>query len=666
MATAGFRRIQIRSEDAVRLIRWIGSPERAPIRITRVGFIAVRGPSLSPAVITLIVLALIVIGLFQDRIGPDFVMLGGLLILIFAGVAEPTESLRNFADPSVLTISALLVAGAGLRATGALETLSLWMLGRPKRNTSFLRLFGPVAALSAFMNNTPLVAFMLPIFSQLARKIGVSPSKLLIPLSYAAILGGTCTLIGTSTNLVLNSIITKAGLAPMGMFEITIYGLPVTIVGLLFLATVGWRLLPDNQDLLEQVGRNPREYIAEFVIDPGSPLAGKSIRGAGLRDLPGLYLYRIERGAEVLSPVSPGEVLQARDVLVFSGIVSNVIELQKIRGLHPLDHAEPSSGPDGAAAFASLDSLEGLPTQANSVPTAQRRRGPQLCEVVLSRSSPLVGMTVKDADFRARYNAAIIAVHRHSEKLDRKIGTVVLAEGDTLLIDADEGFSHRWRNSPDFVLVSGLEDTAPVMHEKAWFTLLVFAGVILAMSFGPMFLKLKALETLAALAGAAIIVFSRSVRQSEIYRSIDLSIVVMLGASLGISKALDSTGAGDILAGWLTSVSSFGGTWLTLLLFVLATGLLTELLSNNACAALMGALAIPLAARIGLDDPRPLMIAVGAVSSYGFATPIGYQTNLMVFNAGGYRTADFFRIGIPLDLVCWLLTWAILLARYSW
>jgi di/tricarboxylate transporter len=535
----------------------------------------------------------------------------------------------------VLTIAALFVVGGGMQATGAIDSLSLFILGRPKKGTPLIRLVGPIAVLSSFMNNTPLVAFFIPIFVHIARKLRISPSKLLIPLSYAAVLGGTCTLIGTSTNFVIDGALRQAKMPGLGMWELAWVGIPVTLVGLVYLVTIGQKLLPDREDLLEHAESNPREYTLELVVKPNCPLVGKSIRNSGLRELPGLYVYSIERRLKRLVPVSPDEVIEANDILCFSGVVATIVDAQKIRGLEPVDHHlsienanETSDSPD---------------------PLALPRRGNQLCEAVISLTSPLIGSTVKEADFRARYGVPIVAVHRSGEKLQQKIGQIVLQAGDTLLVDAEADFIRRWRNSRDFILVSGLEDTAPVEHKRAWISLSIFVGVVLAMTV------FTAHATLVSMIGATLTVLSGCLPVRDAHRSIEIPILLLIASALGVSKALDSSGAAEWIAGHLINWAEPYGKIAVLAVLVILTGVLTELLSNNACAALMGVLALATAKELGMD-PRPLLIAVAVTSSYGFATPIGYQTNLMVFGPGGYRFSDFLRVGIPLDIICWVLT----------
>jgi di/tricarboxylate transporter len=590
-------------------------------------------------IITLIVLFAVIVGLLQEKFGAELVMLTALLILTLFNVVSIQQALDGFSNAAILTIAALFVVGAGLQSTGAMEYLGAILLGRPKPGTPLGRLITPVAGLSAFTNNTTLVAFFLPIFISVAKKIRVSPSKLLIPLSYASILGGTCTLIGTSTNLVVDGTLRDEGLGGMTMFELAPIGVPITIIGVIFLATVGQRLLPDRKDLLEYAENHPREYTAELIVRDNCPFVGQTIRASGLRDLPGLYLYQIERAGELMSPVAPSEKVQVNDLLYFSGVVGTIIDVQRIRGLDPVEHHEATTD---AAASGNTTS-----------PKAAPRTGHQLAEVVISQSSPLVGLSVKDSDFRSRYQVSILAVHRSGQKLAEKIGKIVLQAGDTLLVDAGSDFAKRWRNSRDFILVSGLDDSAPVEHHRAWRSLGIIAFVVLGMSLAP------EMAVIFAMMGAVATIFLGCVSGREAMRSMDLSVLLLVASALGVSRALDTSGAAEWLAeGLLTFVKPMGPVAI-LAALVFLTGILTELLSNNACAALMGTLAIATAKSTGLD-PRPLLLAVAVTSSYGFATPIGYQTNLMVLNPGGYKFSDYLKIGIPLDLICWTMTVIIL------
>jgi len=620
---------------------------------------------------TLIVFGLVLLAMFQEKIAPDTVMLCGLMILIALGVISIKEGLSGFSNAGLATIGAMYVIGAGLQSTGAMDSISRLLLGRPDKNTSLIRILAPVSALSAFMNNTPIVAFFLPVFVQMAKRLRISPSRLLIPLSYCTILGGCCTLVGTSTNLVVDSFLREKNMKPMGMFELAWVGLPIAVIGMIYLVTIGRRLLPDREDLLEHIESHRREYVIEMIVRDDCTLAGKTIREAGLRDLPGLYLFRIERRRTAISPVAPSDKIEINDILSFSGIASTVVDLQKIRGLQPIEHKDLIDGSEAVNEGAqSLDSLEGLP-EIEAVKIAAPRKGRLLSEVVISTTSPLVGVSIKDANFRSHYNASILAVHRSGEKLEQKIGKIVLEVGDTLLVDADQDFLRRWRHSPDFVLVSGVEDSAPVAHERAWVALAIFIAVISAMSltsFVPSLDEIRFFREFldpvsVSIVGAVLMIVTGCVSSTDAHRSIQLSVILLVGSALGLSTALTRSGADTWLAENIGAI--FQGSSPTVMLTVLyfLTWVLSEFLSNNATAAMMAALALAIAQQMGVD-PRPFLIGVTVAASCAFATPIGYQTNLMVLGPGGYRFIDYVKVGLPLNFICMIV--AILLIPWIW
>ncbi|REK18006.1 MAG: SLC13 family permease [Planctomycetota bacterium] len=591
---------------------------------------------MTPAQFTLGVVALVFGLLIFTRLTPDVILIGGVMLLLVFGILDAGEALGGLSNEGPITIGVLFVVGAAVRETGAVDFITGRLFGRPRSaERAIVRMMIPTMAFSAVMNNTPLVAMMIPAVGDWARTNRIAVSKLLIPLSYAAILGGTCSLIGTSTNLVvqgmlLNEIdkgtVTGPGLA---MFDISWIGVPAAIIGGAFIIATSRWLLPDRRPALSMID-DVREYTVEMQVAPDSPLVGKSIEAAGLRHLPGVFLAEIDRDGHAIPAVSPQEVLRGGDRLLFVGIVESVVDLQRIRGLVPAT--------DQVAKLAS--------------PRPQRC----LIEAVVSNSCPLVGKTIRDGRFRNVYNAVVVAVARNGERLHKKIGDVVLHPGDTLLVEAHPSFADQQRNSRDFLLVSRLEGSNPRRHDRAWIAMTILVAMITAVTLQWLpFLQ-------AALIAAALMMLTRSVSIEAARRSIDWEVLLAIAASFAIGTALEKTGAASDVSQQMIHLAG-GQAWFALAILYLITLVATELITNNAAAALMFPFALVTARSLGVNH-MPFVIAVMMASSAGFATPIGYQTNLMVYGPGGYRFMDYVRIGVPLDILVGIVT--VLLAPLVW
>jgi di/tricarboxylate transporter len=465
-----------------------------------------------------------------------------------------------------------------------------------------------------------------------------------MPLSFLSILGGTCSLIGTSTNLVVQGMLIKAGsalpagdprayqLRPMSMLEIGCVGLPCALLGATYLLTLGRRLLPDRKDMIEQLEESRREYLVEMLVQPGCRLVGKSIGDAGLRHLPGLFLIEIDRDGHVIGPVDPDEVIQANDRLVFTGIVSTIVDLEKIPGLVPA-------------------------ADARYVVSPVNQRGRQLCEAVISPSSPLVGQTVREADFRALYDAAVVAVHRNGARVTNKVGDIELYSGDTLLLQVGTDFSRAFRNNPDFYLISDVEDSRPMRFDRARVAAIVFLAMITAFVSGMADIMLAAF-----LAAGGMILF-RCISPGDARKSIDWPVLLAIGASFGVGRALETSGVARLFAEQLVVLTRPWGPTATLAAIYFGTMVLNELISNNAAAALAFPFCLESARLMGVSE-RPFIMSVTLAASYAFASPIGYQTHMMVFGPGGYRFADFVRVGVPLNVLMWIT--AIILIPWIW
>jgi di/tricarboxylate transporter len=576
--------------------------------------------------LTVAVVALCIGLLASSRYPPDIVMVGGLTLLLVAGVVTPAQALAGLSNEGMVTVGVLYVVVSGLEETGGTAWVSQSLLGRPRSLAGAqLRLMAPVAALSAFLNNTPVVAMFIPAVQDWAKRNGLSPSHLMMPLTYAALAGGICTLIGTSTNLVVNGLLTAHGASPgIGMFDLAWVGLPVLLLTFAFVALLGRRLLPERRSAISQFA-DAREYTVEMLVDPGSPLDGATVEDAGLRQLPGMYLVEVDRDGQIIPAVSPQERLRGGDRLLFAGVVESVVDLQKVRGLKP-----------------ATDQVFKL-----SSPRHQRC----LVEAVVSGSFPLLGKSVREGRFRTLYQAAVIAVARNGERIQRKIGDIVLRPGDILLLEAHPSFLERYRNARDFLLVSRLDNSRPPRHERAWVAVLVMAGMVTAATAG----WLSMLQ--AAMLAAGLMILTRCTSASVARRAVDWQVLLVIAASFGIGSALEVTGAAGVVAGSLVGLAE-GSAWATLALVFAVTAAFTNLVTNNAAAVLMFPIALASAERLEVSV-MPFAIGIMVAASASYATPIGYQTNLMVQGPGGYHFSDYLRMGLPLTLLAGALTVAL-------
>jgi di/tricarboxylate transporter len=623
-----------------------------------------RTLGLSPATFTLALVVALFLMLAFSSLAPDLILLSGVLVLILSGVILPGDALAGLSNEGMVTVAVLYVVGAGVQQTGGVDAIAKMVFGRPRSLLgAIMRVVFPNIALSGFMNNTPLVAMMIPAVNDFAKTQRIAPSKLMLPLSYAAILGGTMTLIGTSTNLVVQSMLfkevakqervqldggtiePKQKIAPLGMFTISWVGVPAALIGGFYVVFAARYWLPDRRPALSTTD-DPKEYTVEMQVESDSPLVGKTIEDAGLRHLPGLFLAEIDRDGNSIPAVSPREKLRSGDRLLFVGIVESIVELQRIRGLVP--------------ATEDVFHLK--------APRPQRC----LIEAVVSNTCPLIGMTIRDSRFRSHYNAVVVAVARNGQRLHQKIGDIVLHAGDVLLVEAHPSFADQQRGSRDFFLVSKIEESTPPRHELALVAVGLLAAMVIAVSGQDLlgvaasvipllkpvadnFPKISML--LAAMIAAALMLLTRCVSIERARTSIDWEVLLAIAASFGLGTALEKSGAATIIAGSTASLSG-GNAWLALGLIYFVTLIVTELITNNAAAALMFPFALATAQKLDVHY-LPFVIAVMMAASAGFATPIGYQTNLMVYGPGGYRFSDYLKVGVPLDLIILAITVAL-------
>jgi di/tricarboxylate transporter len=572
------------------------------------------------ALLTLAVITAMFIAMVRGLAHPAAAIVSAVVVLMIAGVIDERQAFAGFANPAPITVAALYVLARAVEDTGALRPLVRTALsGNGGQRISLLRLCLPSAAASTVLNNTPIVAMLIAPVTEWSESRGISSSRFLMPLSFSVILGGVTTTIGTSTNLVVSGLLQQSGAEPFGLFEITHVGLPMALVGIVLVAVLAPLVLRERQSPRRALAAAGRDFVVRMIVEPGGVMAGRSVEAAGLRHLEGVFLVELERGGEPIAPVAPTTLLHGGDHLLFVGEARRVADLRNLSG---------------------LDSAESPHLQQIDEP------GHRLVEAVVGASSPLLGRTPKEIGFRARYDAAIVGIHREGQPVVAKLGEVKLRLGDTLLLLADSSFRERWRDRPDFIVVQtldGEEDAAETLSAKAIFVALTVAGVVLVAGSG----LLPILH--AALIAAVVLVATRTISAQAARDAVEIEVLVVIAAAFGLGAAIESSGLAGVLGTSIVDTfSGLGWRWV-LLGVVLATVILTEFISNNAAAALMFPIAMATAEQVGAD-PRTFAIAIAVSASLSFLTPIGYQTNTMVYGPAGYRFGDYWRLGMPLTV----------------
>lgn len=563
----------------------------------------------------------VILGLVREWARPELLLTGALAALLAAGVLAPAEALAGFANPAVAAVGALYIVAAGAHETGALSMLSGRLTGGAGASTSarLLRLLTPTTFLSGALNNTPVVAMLIPQVQQRAQQGGFSASKLLLPLSYASIAGGMTTLIGTSTNLVVDGLLRAEGHAGLAFFDLTWVGLPVALVVLAYLVAVAPHLLPDRETPSGGAPADheePSDYLFEVEVASGAPFAGTTIEEAELRALGDAYLVHLRRRGKVV-PVSPDAVLEAGDVLAFVGRFSMLRRLLQRPGFRR--------------------TLPPAPDEEVTLP---------LYEAVVAPTSGLVGKTLREADFRTQYRGTVLAIQRRDERVAGALGRTPLKPGDLLLVEAPGGFDAQWNARRDeFYLVAQLRAMeGGDGRRRAPVALALLAGMIALVATGVLPLLTAAL--LAALGMMA----SRCLSVEEARSAVNVSVLVVIAAAFGLGRAVEQTGLAPALADALLGAAAAGGPIAVIAALYLATNVLTELITNNAAAVLMLPVALSAAGQAGIGT-EAAAVTVAIAASASFVSPIGYHTNLMVMAAGGYRASDYARLGLPLSLL---------------
>lgn len=573
------------------------------------------------SIVVLIVIAFIIISLYSDLIGPAFTFIIGVLVLGIMGVLTPNEILSGFANEQIMVIVLLLLIGQMIRNTGVLEGFLNWVFRSSTTYKSFLaRVYISISIVSSMLNNTPLVAVVMPYINTWCKRNKVNPSKLLIPLSYAAIIGGSATLIGTSTNLILNGLIQAQTVIPdfrpLHLFDFAYVGVPMIVVGFFYVYFFSDKLLPNRQDVYKDFVQNTRSYLVQTRIRSNSALAGMTVQDASLRNLKGLFLAEIIRGADQIRPVSPYEILRPDDILVFAGETNTITEL--------------------------VNSNTGL--ELAEIGMFSRKSYIEAIEIVISYNSSMVGQTVKESMFRSKYDAAIIALHRNGERLSGKIGSVKLKPGDVLLIITGSDFNNLSNNTQDFYLISRVKD---FRKPKTYEPYLIIGGLVLSILLAglklvPLFTSLAILVTLALLL--------KLMNPKDLVKSVDFNLAVILAMSLALGLAMIKSGVAEHIGGaFINLLLPLGSLTLLTGIFILAA-ILSAFITNAAVVAVLFPIVLSIAAKLGIN-PFPLVMVMTYGATASFMTPVGYQTNLMVYGPGSYTFADFLRIGFPLTII---------------
>ncbi len=580
------------------------------------------------AVITLFTLFLFIASIVTNRVPVDIALLSSMVVLIVTQVVTPSEALAGFSNPAIFIIACFYVVSAAVRESGALHWWVMKLLGDDKSLSVFLpRLMAPVAAVSSVMSNTPVVAMFIPFLRDWADRHKLSLSKVLIPLSFASILGGLCTLIGTSTNIIVVGLLQSTSEAnALNLFSPAVVGIPIIVFGILYFALFGDRLLPDrNIESVDSDISDPRQYAVSMRIEPGAALSGKTISNSGILKLNYSLLSEIRTAGKIITSIRSNRILKDNDILVFIGQPESVTELRQIPGLSTIDNQSSKM----------------------EAPTNSRA----LVEAILASNSSMVGKTVKRSMFRSRFGSVIVSVSRNGKQIKKDVAKIRLRAGDLLLIEAPQGFVRLYRHSRDFLLLSRLDGIMLPDTSKA------------AMTLGILFIYLALVLSgfLSLLAGSMLLVLvlgmTKCITLDQAQRSIDGRVLLAIGASISLGVAIQTTGLADLAVNVMMSIAG-ENLYLNLLVLYVSTVLATELITNNAAAVLMFPLAQIMSTNLNASLlPFAIIIMFGASSS--FMTPMGYQTNLMIQGAGGYTVRDFFRVGVGLSLIVGIMVIAI-------
>ncbi len=569
-----------------------------------------------------LVIVLMLIGLSFEVIRADFLIFLVLVIFLITGVISSEQALSGFSNEGMLTVLLLFIVAGAIQKHGIIELVVYRLLGKAANvKKSMIKVMLPVGLSSGFLNNTPIVVALTPIIRDWAVDNGYSPSKFLIPLSYMTILGGTITMIGTSTTLVVHGLLVGAGLEGFSFFTLAAVGVPITAAGLIYLLTLGYNLLPEHLGAKEQISQETKEFLAEGIIEDKFEHEGETVTKLGRDVLDGIYVIEIIRNNSRVYPVTGETKVLAGDHIIFSGSLNTIGKIQKFKGVTIKTGTELT-----------LDDVV--------------NKDSHLIETVVSHNSSLLNKTLKEANFKTRYNAGVIAIHRNNQRIKSRVGDIVLKTGDTLLLLADNNFINMHKYSGDFYVVN---DVAPPENlnqdmRKGWVSLIALVSMILVVTLG-WFTMLEAMMILVVL-----LIGFRFISPNEVKKFVQFDVILLIASAFAVGAAMTESGLAQYIAGGLTALATPFGILGVLFIVYLVTNCFTEVITNSAAAVLMFPIALEVADAMNIEY-MGLIITVAIAASASFMTPIGYQTNLIVYGPGGYKFSDYIKVGAPLALI---------------
>lgn len=558
----------------------------------------------------------------------DFIVFLFLVIFLLSGTISTEQALSGFSNEGMLTVLLLFIVAGGIQKHGIIENFIYRILGDSKSlRSSMVKLLAPISLASGFLNNTPIVVTLTPILRDWAKDNGFAPSKLLIPLSYATILGGTITLIGTSTNLIVHGLLINAGVEGFSFFTMAVVGLPIAVVGLIYILTVGYKILPEYLGAEDTIRKEAKEFLAEATIGEKFEHINDKIITASKNSLKGIYIIEIIRyDGERIFPVNANTIIRKGDNIIFSATLNRIAEVEKLKGVS-LD-----TGTD--------ESLEVLQNDKH-----------HLVEAVVSHNSGLLGKTIRSSMFRSTYNAGVIAVHRNNQRITSRVGDIVLKPGDTLLLLAEDSFVQEHQHSHNFYVVSTVNPPERLKQSniKGFLALGLLLVMILSVTLG----LLTMFE--AMLIAVVLLIITRLINWTEILTYIQFDVILLIASAFGIGAAMTQSGLAQFIAENMLAFARPLGILGVIFIVYIVTNIFTELITNSAAAVLMFPIAFEIASQ--LDVPyMGLIVTIAIAASCSFITPIGYQTNLIVYGPGGYKFSDYIKIGAPLVFITMIMT----------